>query len=49
LSQNLASEGLQILKVDNFPIHSNWWIIYPKGKRLSPIAKVFFEHLQDWA
>ena len=49
LNPNLASEGLQILAVDNFPILSNWWIIYPQGKRLSPIAKVFFEHLQDWA
>jgi DNA-binding transcriptional LysR family regulator len=49
LHQNVDAEGLKILAVENFPIHSNWWIIYPKGKRLSPIAKVFFEHLQDWA
>lgn len=49
LHQDVDAEGLKILAVENFPIHSNWWIIYPKGKRLSPIAKVFFEHLQDWA
>jgi len=49
LHQDVHAEGLKILAVENFPIHSNWWIIYPKGKRLSPIAKVFFEHLQDWA
>ncbi|MFZ6818509.1 LysR family transcriptional regulator [Undibacterium sp. Ji22W] len=40
------SDGLVILPVDNFPIHSNWWIIFPKGKRLSPIATIFLEHLQ---
>jgi DNA-binding transcriptional LysR family regulator len=49
LHQDVNAEGLKILAVENFPIHSNWWIIYPKGKRLSPIAKEFFEHLQDWA
>lgn len=48
LNPQPASEGLAVLPVPHLPIHSNWWIIYPKGKRLSPIAKVFFEHLQDW-
>jgi DNA-binding transcriptional LysR family regulator len=43
-----ASEGLAILPVEDFPILSNWWIIYPKGKRLSPIATVFLQHLKDW-
>ncbi|MBR7801566.1 LysR family transcriptional regulator [Undibacterium sp. FT137W] len=49
LNHQPASEGLVVLPVAEFPIHSNWWIIYPQGKRLSPIASVFFEHLQDWA
>jgi DNA-binding transcriptional LysR family regulator len=42
-----ANEGLAILSVEDFPIHSNWWILYPKGKRLSPIASVFLQHLKN--
>ncbi|MBY0573221.1 MAG: LysR family transcriptional regulator [Undibacterium sp.] len=46
LAKKPASEGLAILHAEDFPIHSNWWIIYPKGKRLSPIAEVFLKHLR---
>ena len=38
-------EALAILRVEDFPIHSNWWALYPRGKRLSPIAAVFLDHL----
>ncbi|MDF3035349.1 MAG: transcriptional regulator, LysR family, partial [Paucimonas sp.] len=37
-------DALTILRIDDFPIHSNWWVLYPNGKRLSPIASVFLEH-----
>jgi DNA-binding transcriptional LysR family regulator len=40
-----ADEALAVLKVADFPIHSNWWVIHPRGKRLSPIASVFLQHL----
>ena len=33
-----AGPGLAILGVAGFPLHSNWWILYPRGKILSPIA-----------
>lgn len=46
LSNDPANEGLCVLPVEDFPIHSNWWILYPQGKRLSPIAAVFLQHLQ---
>ncbi|HEY0843898.1 MAG TPA: LysR family transcriptional regulator [Noviherbaspirillum sp.] len=42
-------ESLVILRVEDFPIHSNWWVLYPKGKRLSPIASVFLERLMQTA
>ena len=45
LTEDLEKEGLAILPVENFPLLSNWWILYPKGKRLSPIASVFLQHL----
>jgi hypothetical protein len=38
-------EGLTILRIKNFPIHANWWVLYPEGKRLSPIATEFMAHL----
>jgi DNA-binding transcriptional LysR family regulator len=49
LHSSPAAEGLAILPVVDFPIHSNWWVLHPQGKRLSPIARVFLEHLSDYA
>jgi len=45
LAERPASQGVAILDVQGFPIQSQWHIVYPKGKRLSPIAQVFREHL----
>jgi len=45
-------EGLVELAVPGFPIRSSWWTLYPKGKRLSPVAQVFLEYIgrtaRDW-
>lgn len=49
LPARLEDEDLTALQVEDFPIHSNWWVLYPKGKRLSPIASVFLEHLSRTA
>lgn len=48
---NSKTDGgtLAVLRVAEFPVHSNWWVVYPKGKRLSPIANVFLEHLAAMA
>lgn len=40
-----ADEGLAVLRHENFPVQSNWWAIYPRGKRLSPVAVEFIAHL----
>jgi DNA-binding transcriptional LysR family regulator len=40
-----AGPGLAILDVAGFPLHSNWWILYPRGKSLSPIATRFLDEL----
>ena len=37
-------DGLAILNVQGFPIQSQWHLVWPKGKRLSPIAEVFRGH-----
>ena len=38
-------QGIAVLKVKGFPIDSNWHVVHQKGKQLSPIARVFQEHL----
>jgi DNA-binding transcriptional LysR family regulator len=38
-------EGLAVLPVPGFPIQSQWHLVWPKGKQLSPIAEVFRGHL----
>lgn len=45
LQGNAAQQGVSVLKVIGFPIDSNWHVVHQKGKQLSPIAKVFQEHL----
>jgi len=40
-----AGPGLAILDVAGFPLHSNWWVLYPRGKSLSPIATRFLDEL----
>jgi len=40
-----ALNEVSILKVDGFPIQSNWHIVNLKGKRLSIIARTFHDHL----
>lgn len=36
---------ISILNVEGFPIHTDWHIVTSKGKKLSPIAKIFHDHL----
>jgi DNA-binding transcriptional LysR family regulator len=47
-----ADKDVAVLDVQDFPIDSRWHVVHPKGKRLSPIATVFREHLlqaaSDW-
>ena len=44
-----ADDQLAILDVAGFPLQSNWFTLYPRGKRLSPVAAVFLEHLERTA
>lgn len=44
-----ADEGLAVLPLESFPIHSKWWVLYPRGKRLSPVAAEFMAHLDTTA
>jgi DNA-binding transcriptional LysR family regulator len=45
LQSDSRKQGIAVLKVKGFPIDSNWHVVHQKGKQLSPIARVFQEHL----
>lgn len=40
-----AEHGVCVLDVVGFPIESQWHVVRQRGKQLSPIARVFQEHL----
>lgn len=44
-AQAPAEENLAVLDVEGFPVQSNWWTLYRKGKKLSPVATAFLQHL----
>jgi DNA-binding transcriptional LysR family regulator len=46
LMPDLREESVAVLEVGGFPVMSHWWTLYPKGKRLSPAAAIFLEHLE---
>ena len=49
LATSAAEEHLAVLDVQGFPVLSNWWTLYPRGKRLSPVATVFLAHIEQAA
>ncbi len=42
-------DDIAILNIEDFPIHSNWHIVRSVGKKLTPIAKIFHDHLLEQA
>lgn len=52
LAADVTQDQVAILNLSGFPIQSRWWTLYPKGRRLSPVASVFLEHIErtarDW-
>lgn len=49
LAPEPAGEGLCLLDVEDFPIHASWYIVHLRGKQLSPLARVFQQHLMAQA
>jgi DNA-binding transcriptional LysR family regulator len=45
LHGHAREHGVCVLNVEGFPLESNWHVVHPKGKKLSPIAAVFKSHL----
>ena len=42
---NAQDQSVKVLKVQGFPVDSNWHVVYQTGRKLSPIAQVFHDHL----
>jgi DNA-binding transcriptional LysR family regulator len=49
LALELKAKQLVILDAEDFPILRHWYIVYRRGKRLSPIAESFCRFLLDEA
>ena len=45
LHGKIREHGVSVMPVEGLPIESSWHIVYPKGKKLSPIAGIFREQL----
>lgn len=45
LADDPAEEGLAVLDVKGFPLQCSWWILYRQGKKLSPLASAFLQHV----
>ena len=45
LHQKNSEDGVVRLPVDTFPINSQWHLVHRRRKELSPIAKMFMQHL----
>ena len=47
LHERLEDDDVAVLDVEGFPLASQWHVVHPKGKQLSPIARVFNTHLLE--
>lgn len=45
LGEHRVDEALTVLDVKGFPMHAHWYMVYLKGKRLSPLAAAFHSYL----
>lgn len=45
LGKGVVDARLAVLDAVGFPIQSQWHLVWPRGKQLSPLAGVFREHL----
>jgi LysR family transcriptional regulator, low CO2-responsive transcriptional regulator len=49
LPTSLSDHGLIELPVEGFPLQAEWYVVYPKSKRLSPVANIFRQHVIEAA
>ena len=44
-----VDEGIAVLRVEGTPLPTQWQVVYPAGKRLSPLASAFLQFLRERA
>ena len=44
-----VDEGIAVLRVEGTPLPTQWQVVYPAGKRLTPLAGAFLEFLRERA
>lgn len=47
LASHLNENQLAVLDIEGFPLQSNWWTLYPRGKRLTPVTLEFLKHIEQ--
>jgi DNA-binding transcriptional LysR family regulator len=47
LKNELKQQDLKIIKVKDFPITTNWQLIWQKNKKFSPVANAFIDYLKN--
>ena len=40
-----ALDGLTVLDVTGFPLHDDWYVVSLRGKRMSVVARAFYDHI----
>ena len=40
-------DGVAVLDVEGFPLQRAWHVLYPRGRRLSPVAAAFFNYMRS--
>lgn len=46
IKNELTNGQLQIIPVEGFPVKSTWYLIWPKGKKLSPVAAAYLNYIK---
>ena len=47
LKNELEKGDIKIIPIKNLPIVSNWRLVWLKGKKMSPIAKAYFNYINE--
>ena len=47
LRNELLNDQVDLIKVKDLPITTNWTLVYRKGKKLSPAARAYLEYVQE--
>ena len=47
IKNELKNNDLQIIPVKGLPMHTNWYLVWLKSKKLSPVALAYLEYIKE--